>query len=65
MLYLKKEKAPQALKVIQKRLYVLTRQVQGLLIQMMNPEMTPDTARNWSCASFTASWKNCWAWETA
>lgn len=33
------------MEVIQKRLYVLTRQVQNFLIQMMNPEMTPDTAR--------------------
>ncbi|MCD7991427.1 MAG: helix-turn-helix domain-containing protein [Clostridia bacterium] len=45
MLYLKKGEASHALEVIQKRLYVLTRQVQGLLIQMMNPEMMPDTAR--------------------
>ena len=45
MLYLKKGEASQALEVIQKRLYVLTRQVQNFLIQMMNPEMTPDTAR--------------------
>ena len=45
MLYLKKGEAPQALEVIQKRLYVLTRQVQSFLTQMMNPEMTPDTAR--------------------
>ena len=45
MLYLKKGEASQALEVIQKRLYVLTRQVQSFLTQMMNPEMTPDTAR--------------------
>ena len=36
MLYLKKGEAPQALEVIQKRLYVLTRQVQSFLTQMMN-----------------------------
>jgi transcriptional regulator with XRE-family HTH domain len=45
LLYLKKGEAGQALEVLQKRLYVLTRQIQNFLIQMMNPEMTPDTAK--------------------
>lgn len=41
-LYLKKEEPQEALKIVQKRLFSLVRQVQACLITMMEPKVTPD-----------------------
>lgn len=42
-LYLEKDEPLEALKVVQKRLYVVIRQVQSCLSMMMNPKMIADT----------------------
>lgn len=44
-LYLKKDEPEEALKIIQKRLYSLIRQVQFCLMSMMNPNVIPDMDR--------------------
>ncbi len=53
------------MEVIQKRLYVLTRQVQSFLTQMMNPEMTPDTARTLELRVIYRQLEEPLAWEMA